>query len=155
MLVPDMVKLISEQLKVFITTTRLLVPTTSFVCKHFNPNWLFVFQFHDGRMWNILVNKQHHTAAMKVSVFPVYIVWARCREQFWSCNGAVNFCFLNSHNVRLVKIKEGQQFQFFASNAVDVYANKFQPTNKVIFTCAKCRRPCFLFFCQEINLFYL
>ena len=117
-LVPDMVKLISEQLKVFTSTTRLPVPTChkmrSFIYKHFNPNRLWVvFQFHDGRMWNILVNKQHHTTAMKVSVFPVYIVWASFREQFWSCNGAVNFCFLNSHNVRLGKIKEGQQFQFF------------------------------------------
>ena len=42
-------------------------------------------------------------------------------------NEAVNFCFLDSHNVRLVKIKEGQQFKFFSSNAIDVYANKFQP----------------------------
>ena len=51
----------------------------------------------------------------------------------WSCQ----FLFLNSHNVRLVKIKEGQQFKVFASNAIDVYANKFQSTDKVIFTCAK------------------
>ena len=27
--------------------------------------------------------------------------------------------------------------QVFSSNAIDVYANKFQSTNKVIFTCAK------------------
>ena len=53
----------------------------------------------------------HHTAAMKVSIFPVYIVWARFREQFWSCNGTVNFYSLNSHYVRLVKIKKGQQFK--------------------------------------------
>ena len=101
MLVPDMVKLIYEPLKVFTSTTMLPVPTChtqrSFVCKHFNPNWLgIVFQFHDGHMWNILVNKQHHTATMKVFVFPVNIVRARFWEQFWSCNGAVNFCFLKA-----------------------------------------------------------
>ena len=47
---------------------------------------------------------------MKASVFPVYIVWASLREQFLSCNGAVNFCFLNSYNMDLVKIKEDLQF---------------------------------------------
>ena len=35
--------------------------------------------------------------------------------------------------MRLVKIKEGQQLQFFASNAIDVYANKFQSTNKIFY----------------------
>ena len=123
MLVLGMVKLISEQLKVFASTTRLPVPTChimkSFICKHFNPNWFrVVFQFRDGHMWNILVNRLYHTAIMKASVFPVYIVWARFREQFWSCNGAVNFCFLNSHNVRLVKIKEGQQFNCLYCNVI-------------------------------------
>ena len=39
--------------------------------------------------------------------------------------------------MRLVKFKEGQQFKFFASNAIDVHAYKFQSTDKVIFTCAK------------------
>ena len=34
--------------------------------------------------------------------------------------------------MRLVKIKEGQQFKFFASNAIGVHANKFQSTDKVI-----------------------
>ena len=62
MLVPDMVKLISEQLKVFTSTTMLPTPTChimrSFVCKYFYPNWPWVvFQFRDGHMWNILVNK--------------------------------------------------------------------------------------------------
>ena len=143
MLVPDMVKLISEQLKVFTSTTRLPVLTRhimrSFVCKHFNPNLLrVVFEFWTPPPWRFLS-------------FRVCIVWARFREQFWSRNGAVNFCFLNSQNVRLVKIKECQQFKFFASKAIDVYANKFQSTNKVIFTCAKWRRPCLLFFRQGIK----
>ena len=89
--------------------------------------------------------------AMKVSIFPLYIVWTRFREQFWSCNEAVNCCFLNSHNVRLVKIKEGQQFKFFASNAIGVYANKFQSTDKVAFTCTQWKRLSFLFFCQGIK----
>ena len=30
----------------------------------------------------------------------------------------------------LMKVKESQQFQFFASYAIDIHANKFQPTNK-------------------------
>ena len=68
---------------------------------------------------------------MRVSVFPGYILWARFWEQFWSCNGAVNFCFLNRHNVRLMKIKEGEHFKFFSSNANDVYANKFSPPIKL------------------------
>ena len=51
-------------------------------------------------------------------------------------NSEVIFCFLNSH-MRLVEIKEGQQFKFFASDAIDVYANKFKTTDKIVFTYAK------------------
>ena len=37
--------------------------------------------------------------------------------------------------MRLVKIKEGQQFQFFGFNAIDVYANKFQSTDSYFYLC--------------------
>ena len=30
----------------------------------------------------------------------------------------------------LMKVKESQQFQFFASYAIDIHANEFQSTNK-------------------------
>ena len=33
----------------------------------------------------------------------------------------------------LMKVKESLQFQFFASYATDIHANKFQPTNKAAF----------------------
>ena len=33
----------------------------------------------------------------------------------------------------LMKVKESQQFQFFASYAIDIHANGFQPTNKAAF----------------------
>ena len=32
----------------------------------------------------------------------------------------------------LIKVKESQQFQFFASFAIDIHANEFQPTNKFV-----------------------
>ena len=35
----------------------------------------------------------------------------------------------------LMKVKESQQFQFFASYAIDIHANEFQPTNKAAFIC--------------------
>ena len=35
----------------------------------------------------------------------------------------------------LMKVKESQQFQFFASDAIDIRANEFQPTNKAAFIC--------------------
>ena len=35
----------------------------------------------------------------------------------------------------LMKVKESQQFQFFASYAIDIHANEFQPTNKASFIC--------------------
>ena len=70
---------------------------------------------------------------MKVSVFPIYIVWARFREQFLSCNGAVNFCFLNSHNVRLAKIKEGQQFKFFLMLLMFMLINFSPPAKLFLF----------------------
>ena len=56
--------------------------------------------------------------------------------------------------MRLVKIKEGQQFQFFASNAIDVYANKFQSTNKVIFTCAKMQKTQFSFLLSGDQIYF-
>ena len=35
----------------------------------------------------------------------------------------------------LMKVKESQQFQFFASYAIDINANEFQPTNEAAFIC--------------------
>ena len=35
----------------------------------------------------------------------------------------------------LMKVKKSQQFQFFASYAIDIHANEFQPTNKTAFIC--------------------
>ena len=32
----------------------------------------------------------------------------------------------------LMKVKESHQFQFFASYAIDIHANEFQPTNKAV-----------------------
>ena len=71
---------------------------------------------------------------MKVSVFPVSIVCARSEVAM----ELSIFCFLNSHNVRLVKIKEGEQFKFFSCNAIDVYANKFSACNAfmILFSCS-------------------
>ena len=36
----------------------------------------------------------------------------------------------------LMKVKESQQFQFFASYAIDIHANEFQPTDKAAFICS-------------------
>ena len=35
----------------------------------------------------------------------------------------------------LMKVKESQQFQFFASNAIDIRANEFHNANKAAFVC--------------------
>ena len=43
--------------------------------------------------------------------------------------------FLDSYNMWLMKVKESQQFQIFASYAIDIHANEFQPTNKAAFIC--------------------
>ena len=48
----------------------------------------------------------------------------------------------------LMKVKESQQFQFFASYAIDIHANEFQPTNKAAFICTTRWRPIFLLFCH-------
>ena len=42
------------------------------------------------------------------------------------------FGFLDSYNMWLMKVKESQQFQFFASYAIDIHANEFQPINKAV-----------------------
>ena len=143
-----MVMLICEQLKVFTSTTRLPVPTChimrSFVCEHFNPNWLqVVFQFRDGHMWNILVNKQHHTAAMMVSVFPVYIVWARFREQFWM-KLSIFVSWIATMWVWW-KSRKANNSSFFPLMLL-----MFMLTNFSRY-CAKWKRPSFLFFCREIK----
>ena len=51
----------------------------------------------------------------------------------------------------LVKIKEGQQFKVFASNAINIHANKFQSTDEVVFVCTIWKRSSFLFFCQGVK----
>ena len=79
------------------------------------------------------MDEQHDPATTDVSVFSIYTIWASFREEFLSCNRAVDLGFLNSYNMWLMKVKESQQFQFFASYAIDIHANEFQPTNKAAF----------------------
>ena len=81
------------------------------------------------------MDEQYDPATVDISVFSIYTIWASVREEFRSCNRAVDFGFLNSCYMWLMKVKESQQFQFFASYAIDSHANEFQPTNKAAFIC--------------------
>ena len=72
---------------------------------------------------------------MDISVFSIYTIWASFREEFRRCNRTDDFGFLDSYNMWLMKVKESQQFQFFASYAIDIHANEFQQTNKAAFIC--------------------
>ena len=69
------------------------------------------------------MDEQHDPATMDISVFSIYTIWASFGEEFWSCNRTVDFSFLDSYNMWLMKVKESQQFQFFASDAIDIHAN--------------------------------
>ena len=40
---------------------------------------------------------------MDISVFSIYTIWASFREEFWSCNRTVDFGFLDSYNMWLMK----------------------------------------------------
>ena len=105
-----------------------------------------VFQFCDRHMRNVLMDEQHYPATMDISVFSIYTIWASFREEFWSCNRTVDFGFLDSYNIWLMKVKESLQFQFFSSYAIDIRANELQPTNKAAFICTTRWRLTFLFF---------
>ena len=74
-------------------------------------------------MRNVFMDEQHDPATMDISVFSIYTLWASFREEFWSCNRTVNFGFLDSYNMWLIKVKESQQFQSFGSYAIDIHAN--------------------------------
>ena len=63
---------------------------------------------------------------MTVSALPEYIMLTCLREHFRNCNLTVNFRFLNSHNMRLVNLKESHLIQCLTSNIVYVYANRLQ-----------------------------
>ena len=78
-------------------------------------------------MRNVLMDEQHDPATMDISVFSIYTIWASFRDKFWSCNRTVDFGFLDSYNMWLMKVKESKQFQFFASYAIDIHANEFHP----------------------------
>ena len=43
------------------------------------------------------------------------------------------FCLLNCHNLRLMKVKESQQLKFLTPYTIDVYAHKFQSTDKFVY----------------------
>ena len=58
---------------------------------------------------------------------------ARLRR--FALSGDRSYGFLDSYNMWLIKVKESQQFQFFASYAIDIHANEFQPTSKAAFIC--------------------
>ena len=53
----------------------------------------------------------------------------------------------------LMKVKESQQFQFFASYAIGIHANEFQPTNKAAFICTTRWGLSFFSFVRGTNLF--
>ena len=46
---------------------------------------------------------------------------------------AIELSILDSYNMWMLKVKESQQFQFFASYAIGIHANEFKPTNKAVF----------------------
>ena len=52
-----------------------------------------------------------------------------------------------------MKVKESKQFQFFASYAINIHANVFQPTNKAAFICTTGEDLSFLSFVRGTNLF--
>ena len=155
----DMVKLISEQLKVFTSTTRLLIPTLhimrSFVCKHFNPNWPRVeWEQVTDLICEQVTSLRRHDGFCRSCIHCVGKIPGTFLKLQWSCQFTPPPP-LNSHTMRLVKIKEGQQFIFFASNAINVYAiNKLQSTDEAVFTCANEEDQLFFlffFFCQVIK----
>ena len=51
------------------------------------------------------------------------------------------------------KVKESQQFQFFASYAIDIHANELQPTDKAAFICTIREDLSFFSFVRGTNLF--
>ena len=53
----------------------------------------------------------------------------------------------------LMKVKESQQFQFFASYAIDIHANEFQPTNKAALFVPQGEDLYFFSFVRGTNLF--
>ena len=76
-------------------------------------------------MRNVPMDEQHDPATMDISVFFIYTVWACFRKEFWSSNRTVDFGFLDSYKMWLMKVKERQQFNVFASHAIDIHANVF------------------------------
>ena len=52
-----------------------------------------------------------------------------------------------------MKVKESQQFQFFASYAIDIHANEFQPTNKPPLFVPQGKDLSFFSFVRGTNLF--
>ena len=53
----------------------------------------------------------------------------------------------------LMKVKESQQFQFFASYAIDIHANEFQPTTKLLLFVPQGEDPSYFSFIRGTNLF--
>ena len=53
----------------------------------------------------------------------------------------------------LMKVKESQQFQFFASYAIDIHANEFKSTNKAVLFVPQGEDLSFVSFVKGTNLF--
>ena len=104
------------------STTRLPVPTChiirSFVCKHFNPNWLWVvFQFR-----NILVNKQHHTPPWKFLSFLYTLYWQDSRN---NSEVAMELSIFVSRIATVWgwwKSRKPNKLNYFSFNTIDVFS---------------------------------
>ena len=104
-------------------------------------------------MRNVLMDEQHDPATMDISVFSIYTIWASFREEFWSCNRTVDFGFLDSYNMWLMKVKESQQFQFFPLMLLIFMLMNFNPLIKLLLFVQQGEDLFFFSFVRGTNLF--
>ena len=83
-------------------------------------------------MRNVLMDEQHDPATMDIYVFSIYTIRASFREEFWSCNRTVDFGFLDSYNIWLMKVKEIQQFQILPLMQLIFMLMNFNPPIKLL-----------------------
>ena len=72
---------------------------------------------------------------MDISVFSIYTIWASFREESWSCNRTVDFGSWIATTCGWLKSRKASNSSCFASYAIDIHANEFQPNNKAAFIC--------------------
>ena len=90
---------------------------------------------------------------MDISVFSIYTIGTSFREEFWSCNRTVDFGFLDSYNMWLMKSRKASNSSYLPLMLLIFMLMNFNPVIKLLLFVPQGEDLSFFSFVRGSNLF--